>query len=161
MNMKKILLCLSATVLLGACVNVPKAPELNIALPVAGSEEVWKSADHKGEPVLVAMMASYCGWCKRSLPALEAATEEFDNKNVQIVGIFVDENEDAVKTIIKDYDLDSTILYQGGQAAQELMVQGFPHIMLFDKNHRLVKMWGGYSDTLAEQYKTEINKLID
>ncbi len=161
MKLKTLLLTLSAAVLLGACVNVPKAPELDITLPIAGSEEVWKSADYQGQPVLVAVMASYCGWCKRSLPALEAANKEFKDKGVQVIGIYVDDNEDAVKKIIEDYDLQSTILYQGGATAEALMVQGFPHIMLFDQDHDLVRLWSGYSDTLAEQYSQEINKLLD
>ena len=162
MKLKTVLFTLTAAVLLGACVNVPKAPELNISLPVAGTEEVvWKSAEHKGQPVLVAVMASYCGWCKRSLPALEAANKEFKDKGVQVIGIYVDDNEDAVKKIMKDYDLQSTILYKGGQTAQDLQVQGFPHIMLFDQDHDLVRLWSGYSDTLAEQYQKEINKLLD
>ena len=160
-KIKVLLLTLSVAVLLGACVNIPKTPELDIVLPVAGTEEVWKSADYKGKPVLVAVMASYCGWCKRSLPALEAANSEFKDKGVVVVGIYVDEDEDAVKKIIEDYDLKSTILYQGGKTAQDLMVSGFPHIMLFDQDHDLVRLWSGYSDTLSEQYQKEINKLLD
>ena len=74
---------------------------------------------------------------------------------------FFDSAEEAVKKIIEDYDLQSTILYQGGPTAEALMVQGFPHIMLFDQDHDLVRLWSGYSDTLAEQYSQEINKLLD
>ena len=161
MKRKIILLTLFAAVALGACVNIPKTPELNISLPVAGSEEVWKSADHKGQPVLVAVMASYCGWCKRSLPALESANAQFKDKGVQVIGIYVDNDEEAVKKIIEDYDLHSVILFQGGKTAEDLMVQGFPHIMLFDQDHDLVRLWSGYSDNLAEQYEKEINKLLD
>ena len=160
-KIKILLLTLSAAALLGACVNIPETPELDINLPIAGSEEVWKFADYKGQPVLVAVMASYCGWCKRSLPALESANKEFKDKGVQVIGIYVDNNEEAVKKIIEDYDLQSTILYQGGPTAEALMVQGFPHIMLFDQDHDLVRLWSGYSDTLAEQYSQEINKLLD
>ena len=161
MKLKTLLLTLTSAVLLGACVNIPETPSLDITLPIAGTEEVWKSADYKGQPVLVAVMASYCGWCKRSLPALESANAEFKDKGVQVIGIYGDDNEEAVNKIIQDYGLQSIILYQGGKTAEELMVQGFPHIMLFDKNHRLVQLWSGYSDNLAEQYSQEINKLLN
>lgn len=160
-KIKILLLTLSAAVLLGACVNIPETPELHISLPVAGTEEVWTDTDYQGQPVLLAVMSTHCPWCKRSLPALEAANAEFKDKGVQVIGIFVDENEDDVKDIIDQYDLESTILYQGGQAAQDLMVGGFPHIMLFDKDHDLVRIWSGYSDTLTEEYQKEINKLLD
>lgn len=159
MKLKVLLFAFCAAVLLGACVQVPQAPKLNVTLPVSGSEEIWNSADYKGRPVLVAVMATYCPWCKKSLPALDAAAEEFAGR-AEVVGIFVDENEAAVEQVKKDHHMKSKALYQGGETAQELQVQGFPHIMLFDKNGKMVKMWSGYSDTLADQYKEEINKLI-
>lgn len=163
MKLKIALLCLVAAGLLGACIetpNIPQRPTLNISLPVSGTEMVWNSADHKGKPVLVAIMASYCGWCKRSLSALEEANKTFKDQGVEIIGVYVDNDEQKVEDIKKQYALQSTILYQGGEAAQDLNVQGFPHIILFDKNHKQVKEWSGYADTLAEQYKEEINKLI-
>ena len=58
MKFKTLLFVLFATVLLGACVNIPETPKLNISLPVAGTEEVWTAADHAGQPILVAVMAS-------------------------------------------------------------------------------------------------------
>lgn len=159
MKVKTLLLTISAAVLLGGCVKVPQAPKLDVTLPVAGAEEVWVSSAQKGKPVLIAVMASYCGWCKKSLPALETANKEFGDK-VQVIGVFVDQDDAKVKQIIKDYGLNSKILYKGGDAANALGVQGFPHIMLFNKKHQLVKYWSGYSDTLADQYRQEINKLI-
>ncbi|MBR5609026.1 MAG: TlpA family protein disulfide reductase [Elusimicrobiaceae bacterium] len=159
MKIKALLLTLSAAVLLGACVNVPQPPKLNVSLPVAGEESVWVSADQKGKPVLIAVMASYCGWCKKSLAALEIANKEYGDK-VEVIGVFVDNDEAKVKEIIKQYNLESKILYNGRQTAEDLGVQGFPHIMLFNGKHKLVKYWGGYSDTLADQYRTELNKLV-
>jgi len=152
-------LTLSVAVLLSACVQVPQPPQLNVSLPVAGEEEVWVSAEQKGKPVLIAVMASYCGWCKKSLAALETANKEFGDK-VEVVGVFVDNDEAKVKDIIKQYNLESKILYKGGQTAEDLGVQGFPHIMLFNGKHKLVKYWGGYSDTLADQYRAELSKLV-
>ncbi|MBQ7907975.1 MAG: TlpA family protein disulfide reductase [Elusimicrobiaceae bacterium] len=159
MKIKALLLTLSVAVLLGACVQVPQPPQLNVSLPVAGEEEVWVSAEQKGKPVLIAVMASYCGWCKKSLAALETANKEFGDK-VEVVGVFVDNDEAKVKDIIKQYNLESKILYKGGQTAEDLGVQGFPHIMLFNGKHKLVKYWGGYSDTLADQYRAELSKLV-
>ncbi|MBR3604125.1 MAG: TlpA family protein disulfide reductase [Elusimicrobiaceae bacterium] len=159
MKIKALFLTLSAAMLLGACVEVPQPPQINVSLPVAGQETVWTSAEQQGKPILIAVMASYCGWCKRSLAALEIANKEFGDK-VEVVGVFVDSDEAKVKEIIKQYNLKSKILYNGRQTAQDLGVQGFPHIMLFNGKHKLVKFWGGYSDTLADQYRDEINKLI-
>ena len=48
-------------------------------------------------------------------------------------------------------------LSSGGTVEQKL--EG--SFMLFDKDHDLVRLWSGYSDTLADQYRKEINKVLD
>ena len=162
MKIKALFLTFFAACLLSGCLQLPDVPKLNnLSLPVASVEEdvTWVSSEKQGKPVLIAVMASYCGWCKKSLAALETANKEFGDK-VEVVGVFVDSDKATVQKIIKDYDLKSQILYQGANAAHTLGVQGFPHIMLFNKKHNLVKVWNGYSDTLADQYRAEINKLL-
>ena len=162
MKLKTLLLAVLAVVLFGACVPesvVPPTPKLDVALPVFGAEEVWTAADYQGKPVLIAVMATWCPWCKRSLPALDEASKTFEGQ-VEVVGIFIDEDPALVGNVKKEHKMQTKALYDGQEAAGKLGVQGFPHVMLFDKNHKLVKVWSGYSDTLADQYKAEINKLL-
>ncbi|MBR3632045.1 MAG: TlpA family protein disulfide reductase [Elusimicrobiaceae bacterium] len=163
MKIKTLCGLLLGTLLLGACVQVPdipKAPTLDLSLPVAAEEEVvWQSQDYQGKPVLVAVMATWCPWCKRSLPALDATTAAFGDQ-VEVVGVFVDDDLATVKKVQKEHNIKSKILYQGDEAAHQLHAEGFPHIVLFDKNHKLVKVWSGYSDKLADEYKAEIDKLL-
>ncbi len=163
MKLKHLVLLLTAVVLLGACApmpDIPKTPTLgNLTLPVSGTQEIWSSADYQGRPVLIAVMATWCPWCKRSLVALDQTSAAYDGK-VEVVGVFIDDDPALVEQVKKDHQMKTKALYQGNEAAHELGVQGFPHIMLFDKKHKLVKVWSGYSDTLADQYKQEIDKLL-
>ena len=162
MKIKTLFLAFFAAFLLGGCLNLPEVPKISgLSFPVASAEEeiTWVADEKKGKPVLIAVMAGYCGWCKKSLSALEIANQEFGDK-AEVVGLFVDSDKATVQQIIKDYNLKSQILYKGGDAADALKVQGFPHILLFNKKHDLVKIWNGYSDTLADQYRNELNKLL-
>lgn len=160
--MKKIVLTCLGVALLAACApmpEIPPTPTLDLQLPVSGTEEVWTAADYQGKPVLIAVMATWCPWCKRSLAALDKTSANYADK-VEVVGIFIDDDAALVEQVKKEHQMQTKALYQGSEAAEELGVQGFPHIMLFDKNHNLVKVWSGYSDTLAEQYAAEIDKLL-
>ncbi len=163
MKIKTLCSMIALTILLGACwhmPDIPQTPTLTISLPVATeTATVWNAQDYQGKPILIAFMATWCPWCKRSLPALDATHEAFGDQ-VEVVGVFVDDDLNAVKKIQKEHHLKAKALYQGGEAAQELQVEGFPHIVLFDKNHKLVKVWSGYSDKLADEYKAEIEKLL-
>lgn len=164
--MKKtaLLVMLLTAVMLGACVKAPElppTPAITVSLPVYSetTEEIWTAKDHAGKPMLVAVMATWCPWCKRSLPALDATSAAYGDQ-VEVVGIFIDEDPELVKKVIADHGMKTKALYKGRQAAEELGASGFPHIVLFDKKHRVVRSWSGYSDTLADQYKQEIDKLL-
>lgn len=175
--MKKLLLLTVAAALSAACIQVPEMPQLPQDVPAAVQEPqpavvldleiplaqekaaVWKSADHKGKPVLIAFMGTWCPWCKRSLPALDAAKEKF-NGQVEVVGAFVDEELPTVLAVVKQHDMKTKALYSAGDAAGEMGVQGFPHIMLFDKNHKLVKVWSGYSPALEQEFTVQITEAL-
>ena len=178
MKSKTLAVSLLGALLLGACVQAPDlstvdehqndeqavgtevpASKLNLRLPVAGEETVWVSSQYKGKPVLIAFMATWCPWCKRSLPALDQTSISYKDK-VEVVGVFVENDIAPVNQVIKDFNIQSKILYNGGSVAQDLGVNGFPHIMLFDEDHRLVRVWSGYSDTLGYEYAKEIDKLL-
>ena len=177
MKIKYLAVMLVATLGLAACFQLPELPaqeepaapqekgipteavSLDLSLPVAGEETLWVSSDYQGKPVLVAVMATWCPWCKRSLPALDKTTAAYAGK-AEVVGIFIEDDLAQVQNTQKDFKIQSKILYKGGAAAQQLGAQGFPHIMLFDKNHKLVRVWSGYSDTLADQYAAELDKLL-
>lgn len=163
MKLKDLAIACCAVVLLGACVpsvDLPPEPAVDtLSLPVYGTEEVWQASDYQGKPVLVAVMATWCPWCKRSLSALDKTSAAYAGQ-VEVVGLFIDEDPTLVEKVQKEYNIQSKVLYDGDEAAQELGAQGFPHIVLFDKKHRVAKVWSGYSDTLADQYAAEINKLL-
>lgn len=160
--MKKLIVATVLCALAAACVQppaAPKAPELKLSIPAVAEETVWQTRDYNGKPILIAFMGSWCPWCKRSLPALDAASKQFDGQ-VEVVGAFVDEELPAVQAVVKEHNMKTKALYNAGEAAGQMHVSGFPHIMLFDKNHQLVKVWSGYSPTLEEEFTVEINKAL-
>ena len=159
--MKKIVLTTMLAFGLAACFQpLPPVPTLGeVQLPVVGEEEVvWSSSDYEGKPVFVVFMGSWCPYCQMSMPAVTAAAEEFGNQ-VEIVGVFMDNDAEDVKAVAKEHGLTVKALYDGSDVAQSLGVSGLPHAILFDKKHRAVKKWEGFSPTLAEEYKAALQKV--
>lgn len=152
--MKKICAFLLTAVCLTACFRpLPTIPTLpDMQLPVAGTEAVWKAADYTGKPVMLVFMGSWCPYCKMTMPAVMQAAKEFGGQ-VEIVGVFVDEDPNAVKAVIKEHNFTVKSLYNGGEVIQMMEVQGFPHTVLFDKKHRAVKRWEGFSPTRLDDYR--------
>ncbi len=160
--MKKLWFTAVLAALSAACMfkPLPEVPTLGEAtLPVAAEEEAqWTTTDHKGKPVLMVFMGSWCPWCKKSMPAVQAAAEKYGDQ-VEIVAVFMDNNPEAVTKAAQEHGFTVTALYEGGELAQSLEVNGLPHAVLFDKKHRAIKHWEGFSPTLGDEFQEHLAKV--
>ncbi len=163
--MKKLLSLLTLAVLAAACMpklpDLPAVPTLGEAvLPIAVEEEVmWAAQDAAGKPVLVVFMGSWCPWCKKTMPAVNALQEKYGDQ-VEIVGAFMDPTPGPVRDAVEEHGFVPTALYNAGEVAEGMGVQGLPHTILFDKKHRAVKKWEGFRPDMEEAISMEIEKLV-
>ena len=162
--MKKLFALVTVGMLAAACVpslpDLPKVATLTQAqLPVVEEEVVWQADDYNGKPVLIVFMGSWCPWCKKTMPAVTALKEKYGDR-VEIVGAFMDATPDKVRDAAQEHGFTVKALYNAGELAESMGVQGLPHTMLFDKKHQVVKTWEGYRPDMEEVVTVEIEKLI-
>lgn len=162
--MKKLVALFALAVLAVAC--MPKLPDLpevvslkSAELPAVEEEVMWKTDNYKGKPVLIVFMGSWCPWCKKTMPAVVALKEKYGDQ-VEIVGAFMDATPGPVRDAAKEHNFTVKALYNAGELAEGLGVQGLPHTMLFDKKHQVVKVWEGFRPDMEEQVTVEIDKLV-
>lgn len=162
--MKKLVSLLAVALVAAAC--MPKLPDLpevvtlkSVELPVVEEDVMWQSDDYNGKPVLVVFMGSWCPWCKRTMPAVVALKEKYGDQ-VEIVGAFMDQTPGPVRDAAQEHGFTVKALYNAGEMAEGLGVQGLPHTMLFDKKHQVVKVWEGYRPDMEEQVTLELDKLV-
>ncbi|WP_428075474.1 TlpA family protein disulfide reductase [Candidatus Avelusimicrobium luingense] len=161
--MKKITLLLVTTLGLCACMaQLPQRPSLpQVQLPIVGEETaMWNPADYEGKPVMIVFMGSWCPWCKRTMPAVMQAAQDFAGK-AEIVAVFLDDNPEAVQAAIKQNNFTVKSLYNGGELAQALEVQGLPHTIVFNKKHYLSHYWEGFSSNRLNDYRAALGQLTD
>ncbi len=162
--MKKLIALLALTLVAVACVPQlpPKPIEVNlpsVALPVVAEEDaLWQTQDVSGKPVLVVFMGSWCPWCKKTMPAVDALFAKHAGK-LEVVAVFMDETPGPVRDAVKEHQFHTKALYNGQDLAGELGVNGLPHTILFDTKHHQVAQWEGYRPDLEEQVTLEIEKL--
>ena len=160
--MKKIYLAMLLAVCSAACMTplpaVTTLPE--VQLPVAAQEgSTWNSSDYDQKPILMVFMGSWCPYCKMTMPAVNAIAEEYEGR-VEVVGVFMDQDAKAVNAAVKEHNFTAKTLYNGGELAEAMEVQGLPHAVLFDKKHQAVKHWEGFDPDRANHFREALDRIV-
>ena len=159
--MKKLVLAVLSSLMAGACItSLPEIPTLpEVQLPVVAEESAtWNSADYAKKPILMVFMGSWCPYCKMTMPAVTEVAEEYGDK-VEIVSVFMDDDPAKVAEVMKQHNFHVKALYDGGELAQAMSVNGLPHGILFDKKHRAIRHWEGFSPTRADDFKEALERI--
>ena len=96
---------------------------------------------YKGKIVVAYFWATWCKSCLKEVPQLMALQNQYKDKNVQFIGIAVD-NTDKVEKFVKDNRIPYPVLI-GSDDALELskklgnLVLGLPFLVVIDKNGNL------------------------
>jgi len=127
---------------------------------VDGGESVTLS-DLKGKPVLLVFWATWCGPCRRELPALKKLEEEYGPKGLRIVAVSIDyrQSRKSVAAFKKRYDIpyrvvwdeDSLVSEKYGVSAVPTNVLVDPQGIIRSRRHRLAASL----EELIKQYLSE------
>lgn len=96
--------------------------------------------DLAGKYVYIDVWATWCGPCKREIPALKAIEKEYHDKNIEFVSISVDKNKAAWTTMVTEKNLGGVQLHFGGDRSfsQAFNITGIPRFILLDPKGNIV-----------------------
>ena len=132
---------------------IPKF-EAKDAPPVLGTTldgEPFDRADYRGTPVVLNFWASWCGPCRRELPALAAFAKA--NPEIQVIGVDYQEDVEAARTFAAENGATWPSVVDDGPIGAAYEVPGLPATYLIDAQGRIVeRLLGEVTEaTLTEQ----------
>lgn len=117
-----------------------------------------------GKVVLVDFWATWCGYCAKSRPEVEAITKRNAGKPFARVSISADANEQNLRKFLAEHPPMSHQVWDNkGQLSATFNVQGLPTHLLIDPAgqvvHALYGWRDGYGPELDHAIATELEKL--
>ncbi len=124
--------------------------------------DTHKLSDYKGKPVYLEMWASWCGYCKSSLPYIDKLAQEEEDFYVLSVVFPGDSGEKTKENFIEWYDELgyknlTVMLDEQGQLLNDFTISGFPTSIFFDADGIYA---GGRVGVMSEEMIVEKMKEI-
>jgi len=118
----------------------------------------WSFAEQRGRVLLVNYWATWCPPCREETPALVRIAGEYKTKGVEVTGITLDEDMEAVRRFVADYRMPYPVLVPTKGASLAMMSEAIPTTLLYDRQGRLAKRYvGAVSESI---FRRDIESLL-
>jgi thiol-disulfide isomerase/thioredoxin len=120
--------------------------------------------DLKGKYVYVDVWATWCGPCKREIPALKALTQEMEGEDIAFVSISIDEqkNYDKWTAMLDDKEMEGIQLFSDKDWSSDFVkayaINGIPRFILIDKDGVIISADAARPSDPA--LKEQLNELL-
>jgi len=103
-------------------------------------------ADLRGTPVLLEAVASWCGACEQSAPALREASLAQREKPVRFVSVLLDSNPNAARQLKTSWNIPHEVLIDDGSFSRSYEISMLPTFILIDEEGRVRVVSSGRAD---------------
>ncbi len=132
--------------------------EFSLAKMNGNGAEKWNFADRRGKVVVVNYWATWCPPCRVETPGLVNTANEYKARGVEMVGVTLDENLEAVAQFVENYKIPYEILLPGSDPNAGTGEMPLPTTFLYDKKGKLAKKYTGL--VLESTLKSDIEELL-
>jgi peroxiredoxin len=103
------------------------------------SGQTFKLSSHKGKPVLLIFIATWCPSCRSELPHYQNIYETYGQKGLEVVMIDIQESKETVSRLASRYRIPYRILLdEQGNVAGTYGIIGVPAMILIDKDGKVL-----------------------
>jgi thiol-disulfide isomerase/thioredoxin len=114
----------------------------------------------KGKTLVLDFWAVWCLPCLEAMPALNRLSQDFEEKELQVVGIAVySGSSQDVRKFLEKREVDYKILVGAEDILEKFEVIGFPTYILIDPEGRVYKKYVGEVEDLYQTFSDDIAEL--
>ncbi len=140
-----------------------QAPALSLVTLVEGKAGPRMSLeDVKGKVVLLDFWATWCGPCKKQMPALEKLSQEIPDEEFVVLSVNMDKTAWStrvrqVASFVQSRNVHFPIVLDDGSASRAYQVQRIPTLILIDRAGNVAKVHTGLAS--EQELRQHIDEL--
>ena len=115
--------------------------------------------EYRGKVVVMDFWYRGCGWCMHAMPQINQLSDTFKNDPVAVLGMSIDENEQDARIVVDAMKLRYPTIKAAG-IPEKYGVQGYPTLIVIDRQGKVREIHFGYSPRLHEDLSTLIRGLL-
>lgn len=118
--------------------------------------------DYRGKVVYLDFWASWCGPCRKSLPALSRLQDELQGELFEVLAINLDSNPRDGLAFLEQYPVSYTVLAdRSGKTSRAYDLVGLPTSVLIDKHGTIVASFQGFQPSHIKKLRKAIGYLLE
>ena len=121
-----------------------------------------------GKVQLLAFYASWCGYCKRAMPAVEQLHKEFKDKGVEVIAVNQDtrsgrgaKTEEQSLATYKEWNLSMPVTMDPDhKIGEQFMVRGYPTFFIVGSNGNVEAVYIGGREVAGNIARSQLDSLL-
>lgn len=143
-----------------------QSPDIGDAAPtVLGKDRDGKIVDlagYRGKVVIVTFWASWCGYCLKELPVLDALQKHVGDQWLKTIAVNVEDPADTYRLMMRQMRGYSLLQARdrNGDIARTYGVEAYPNLWMIDMQGRIASHHVGYGEGSLRDIVDEIKRLL-
>ncbi len=113
-----------------------------------------------GRVIYLDFWASWCGPCRKSMPALDELYRQFGDQGFAVVAINLDESEGEARDFLMRFPVSYPVLKDDGRSFVRFALTGLPQGYLLDRQGRVTAVHKGFQQGDERLLKNQIVRLL-
>ncbi|MBI2379311.1 MAG: redoxin family protein [Gammaproteobacteria bacterium] len=120
------------------------------------------ASEFKGKVLIVTFWASWCGYCLKELPVLEALQKAAGSDRLQIVAVNIEKRREFLRFARQLSSLTLLLTHDAaGQSSHLYGRKGIPHLVIVDRNGIIKRVHVGYGEKTLDNILNEVNEALN
>ena len=117
---------------------------------------------YRGKTVYLDFWASWCAPCRESFSFMNAMTERYADRGLEVIAINLDEDSEAARAFLEAYPAEFAVVFDpAGRVAEQFEPPAMPTTLIFDVDGQLVARHSGFFAKRRKDYEATVVAAIE